>query len=545
LHLETSNVGEREFLDLCFQICPALLSAVEHANIVFLLLGRGWLVTRPQTMYCGRQSNKLSAASRTPSTQYTRLADCSTILRIPAMIKSTRSFLSVVAAAATILLSTAVASAADAKKPNILFFVGDDMGYADVGFQGCQDIPTPHLDALAKASVRCTNGYVSGPYCSPTRAGLMTGRYQTRFGHEFNAGAAGSGLPLSETTIASRLKAAGYATGLVGKWHLGAEDKFHPQNRGFDEFFGFLGGAHDYFEDQGILRGHDQVDEKEYLTDAFGREAVAFIDKHRNETWFLYLAFNAVHTPMQADDPRLAKFAHISDQRRRTYAAMMSAMDDAIGRVRKKLDETGLAQNTLIAFISDNGGPTMPGTTVNASINKPLRGSKRTTLEGGIRVPYLVSWPGHIKAGVYDKPVIQLDLNATALTAAGVAIEPSWQLDGVDLAPFFAGTKSAAPHDTLYWRFGQQMAIRQGDYKLVRYDTNADTLTGAGGQPVSSAQLYRLSDDVGESKDLAATMPDKLTELQAKWDAWNKGNTAPLWGGGGGGEGKGKRAKQK
>jgi arylsulfatase A-like enzyme len=440
---------------------------------------------------------------------------------------------------------SSVSFAADPNKPNILFIVGDDMGYADVGFHGCQEIPTPHLDALAKAGVRCTNGYVSGPYCSPTRAGLMTGRYQTRFGHEFNAGGAGTGLPLSETTIATRLKASGYATGLVGKWHLGSEDKFHPHSRGFDEFFGFLGGSHDYFEDPGILRGRQQVEENEYLTDAFAREAVSFIDKHQNQPFFLYLAFNAVHTPMQADDPRLQKFAHISDKQRRTYAAMMSALDDAVGRVRNKLDESGLTQNTLITFISDNGGPVMPGTTVNASINKPLRGSKRTTLEGGIRVPFLVSWPAKIKPGVYDKPVIQLDLNATALAAAGVAIRPEWSLDGVNLAPFFAGTNSAAPHHSLYWRFGQQMAIRDGDYKLVRYDTNADTLSGAAGQPVSSAQLYRLSDDISEAKDLAATMPDKLQELQAKWDGWNAGNADPLWGGGGEGKvRKGKKAKQ-
>ena len=444
----------------------------------------------------------------------------------------------------TILLA-GVLSASAATKPNIVFIVGDDMGYADEGFHGCQDIPTPNLDALAKAAVRCTNGYVSGPYCSPTRAGLMTGRYQTRFGHEFNAGGAGTGLPVSETMIAARLKSAGYATGLVGKWHLGSEPQFHPQKRGFDEFFGFLGGAHDYFNDQGILRGTQQVDEKEYLTDAFGREAVAFIDKHKSEPFFLYLAFNAVHTPMQADDPRLMKFSHISDSKRRTYAAMMSAMDDAIGKVRKKLADVGIADNTLVTFISDNGGPTMPGTTTNASINQPLRGSKRTTLEGGVRVPFLVSWPAKIKPAVYDKPVIQLDLNATALTAAGVTADPSWKLEGVDLAPFFTGANAAKPHDTLYWRFGQQMAIRDGDYKLVRYDTNADTLTGANNQPVSSAQLYNLASDIGESKDLAATMPDKVKELQSNWDAWNKLNAPPLWGGGNGGEGGGKAKKNK
>jgi arylsulfatase A-like enzyme len=435
--------------------------------------------------------------------------------------------------------------AADAKKPNIVFIVGDDMGYADVGFHGCQDIPTPHLDALAKSSIRCTNGYVTGPYCSPTRAGLMTGRYQTRFGHEFNAGGAGTGLPVTETMIAARLKAGGYATGLVGKWHLGSEEKFHPNSRGFDDFFGFLGGAHDYFEDRGILRGKQQIDEKEYLTDAFGREAVAFIEKNKSQPFFLYLAFNAVHTPMQADDPRLMKFAHISDTKRRTYAAMMVAMDDAIGKVRKKLTDVGVAENTLVTFISDNGGPVMPGTTTNASINKPLRSGKRTTLEGGIRVPYLVSWPGHLQPGVFDKPVIQLDLTATALTAAGAAIQPDWKLEGVDLVPHFSGAKAAAPHDTLYWRFGKQMAIRDGDFKLVRYDTNADTLTGANNQPVSSAQLYNLASDISESKDLAATMPDKVKELQAKWDTWNKSNVPPLWGGGNGGEGGGKAKKGK
>jgi arylsulfatase A-like enzyme len=280
----------------------------------------------------------------------------------------------------------------------------------------------------------------------------MTGRYQTRFGHEFNAGGAGTGLPVTETMIAARLKPAGYATGLVGKWHLGSDPQFHPNKRGFDEFFGFLGGAHDYFADQGILRGTQQVDEKEYLTDAFGREAVAFIEKHKSEPFFLYLAFNAVHTPMQADDPRLMKFAHISDKKRQTYAAMMSAMDDAVGKVRKKLEDAGVAENTLVTFISDNGGPTMPGTTTNASINKPLRGSKRTTLEGGVRVPFLVSWPAKIKPAVYEKPVIQLDLTATALTAAGVSIDPSLKLEGVDLAPFLTGANAAKPHDALYWR---------------------------------------------------------------------------------------------
>jgi arylsulfatase A-like enzyme len=416
-------------------------------------------------------------------------------------------------------------------RPNILLIVGDDMGYADVGFQGCRDIPTPNLDALAASGVRFTNGYVSGPYCSPTRAGLMTGRYQTRFGHEFNPGG-DSGLPLTERTIADRLKAAGYVTGLVGKWHLGAQPKFHPQKRGFDEFYGFLGGAHDYFKSAGILRGTEPVAELDYTTDAFGREAVAFIERHKSEPWFLYLAFNAVHTPMQATDARLAKFPNEADDKRRTYDAMMLAMDEAVGRVTKKLAELGLEKNTLVCFISDNGGPTMPGTTINASRNNPLRGSKRTTLEGGIRVPYVVSWPGHLKPGVFAQPVIQLDLTVTALATAGVQTSPDWGLEGVNLLPFLTGAKKGSPHDALYWRFGQQMAIRLGDYKLVRYDSNADTLTGARNQPVTAAKLYNLAADIGETKDLAAVMPDKVKELQSRWDAWNVANVKPLWGGG-------------
>lgn len=426
-------------------------------------------------------------------------------------------------------------------KPNILVIVGDDMGYADVGFHGCKDIPTPHLDALAKSGVRFTSGYVSGPYCSPTRAGLMTGRYQNRFGHEFNSGGAGGGLPLTETTLPDRLKAAGYRTGMVGKWHLGDKPEQHPLKRGFGEFFGFLGGAHSYFESSGVLRGNEPANEKEYLTDAFGREAAAFVERHKDGPWFLYLAFNAVHTPMHATDARLAKFSHIADNQRRTYAAMMVAMDEAIGKVRAKIAALGLEQNTLVTFISDNGGPAMPGVTVNGSVNTPLRGSKRTTLEGGVRVPFLVSWPTRLKPGVFDQPAIQLDLHATALAAAGVDVKSIVKLEGVNLLPFLTGEKSGAPHEALFWRFGDQTAIRAGDWKLVRYDVNADTRTGAGNQGVTAARLYNLATDIHEDKDLAAAMPDKVKELRAQWDAWDKANLAP----GATEDGKGGKKKQR
>lgn len=432
-----------------------------------------------------------------------------------------------------LVLAAFLAGAASASpKPNILFIVGDDMGYADVGFHGGKDIPTPHLDALAAAGVRFTSGYVTGPYCSPTRAALLTGRYQTRFGHEFNPSGQTNGLPLTESTLADRLQAAGYATGLVGKWHLGSDDARHPLRRGFDEFFGFLGGAHSYFKPAGILRGKEPVPEMDYTTDAFGREAVAFIERHQGKPWFLYLAFNAVHTPMDATDDRLAKFAPIADQQRRTHNAMLLAMDEAIGRVRRKVADLGIEQDTLVTFISDNGGPTMPGVTINGSRNDPLRGSKRTTLEGGIRVPFLLAWPGRIKPGVFEAPTIQLDLHATALAAAGLPVKPAWQIEGVNLLPYLSGERTGPPHAALCWRFGEQMAIRAGDFKLVRYDLNADTRTGAPRQGVTAARLYNLRDDIGETKDLAAALPDKVKELQAQWDTWNTANVAPLWGGG-------------
>jgi len=414
------------------------------------------------------------------------------------------------------------------KKPNILFIVADDLGYNDLGFQGCKDVPTPNIDALAASGVRFSNGYVSGPYCSPTRAGLLTGRYQTRFGHEFNPGGGNAGLPLSESTIADRLKANGYRTALVGKWHLGSNPDMVPQKRGFDEFFGFLGGAHSYFDRSGILRGNEPVNNLGYSTDTFGAEAADFVSKNQGKPWFLYLAFNAVHTPMHATDSRLEKFKHIKDERRRTYNAMLLAMDEAIGVVMAKLKSTGQEKDTLVTFISDNGGPTMVGVTVNGSRNEPLRGSKRTTLEGGVRVPFVVSWPGKIKPAQYDSPVIQLDLHATALAAAGLAEKPEWKLEGVNLLPYLSGEKTGMPHEALYWRFGNQNAIRMGDYKLVTYDAAAEGKTG--GKNVIGPRLYNLAKDIHEDNDLSKSMPEKVNELQAKWNAWDKLNVKPKWG---------------
>jgi len=432
-----------------------------------------------------------------------------------------------------------------ARQPNVIVIVADDLGYADLGFQGGKDIPTPRIDALAASGVRCTSGYVSGPYCSPTRAALFTGRYQQRFGHEFNPGgnADDSGLPVSQVTLADRLKKAGYATGLVGKWHLGSKPKFHPLKRGFDEFYGFLGGQHTYFAEQTgtILRGTEIIHEKDYLTDAIARESVAFIERHKAKPFFLAVSYNAVHTPMDATDNLLARFAHIDHPMRRKYAAMLTAMDEAVGRLVDTLKAHDLQENTLIAFISDNGGPTMPGTTVNASINAPLRGSKRTTLEGGIRVPFVLSWKGTLPAGkTYEQPVIQLDIAPTALAAAGIAVPGDGSIEGVDLLPYLTGKKDDAPHKALFWRLGGQMAIRQGNWKLVRHDAAVDTPgeVSRGPSPkLSPVRLYDLSSDIGETRDLATEHPEKVKELMAAWNDWNSGNIAPLWGSGNAGAG--------
>jgi arylsulfatase A-like enzyme len=411
------------------------------------------------------------------------------------------------------------------RKPNIVVILADDLGYADLGCQGCEDVPTPNLDSLARNGVRFTDGHVSCPVCSPTRAGLMTGRYQQRYGHEFNPGPAQTadpqfGLPLSQITMADALKAAGYATGLVGKWHLGYTPPYHPLKRGFDEFFGFLGGGHPYLpaaNDRGnpILRGTEPVEEKEYLTDAFTREAVAFLERHHGDPFFLYLAFNAVHNPEQATPPYLDRFPKIAAPKRRTLAAKLSAMDDGVGAVLAKLKEHALLENTLIFFFSDNGGPTPK----NGSRNTPLRGFKGQVYEGGVRIPFLLQWPGHVPAGkVYEQPVIALDIFPTVVTAAGGRIPGDRVMDGVNLLPFVTGESAGAPHERLFWRYGEQHAIRQGHWKLIRQ----------GGTP---DELYDLSADLGESKNVATQQVEVAAQLSQALGKWESELTDPFWGG--------------
>jgi arylsulfatase A-like enzyme len=424
------------------------------------------------------------------------------------------------------VIGFAAPAAAQDKKPNVIVFLSDDVGYAEYGFQGCKDIPTPNIDSIAKNGVRFTQGYVAATYCSPCRAGLMTGRYPTRFGHEFNEGGptgekGGFGLPVEEKTIADRLKALGYATCAVGKWHLGGGEKFIATARGFDEFYGTVANTPFFnppnFIDTRISPKVTPVkDEKFYTTDAYAERAVDWIGKQKDKPFFLYLPFNAQHAPLQATQKYLDRVKDMPEGNRKTFAAMMIAMDDAVGRVLAKVREMGQEENTLIFFFSDNGGPTQQTT----SKNDPLRGRKSTTLEGGIRVPFCIQWKGKIKPGTtYEHPIIQLDVFATAVVAAGGKIDPAWKLDGVDLMPYLTGANSAKPHEVLFWRFGEQWAIRKGDFKLV-----ASAVDG-----VNKVLLYNLKDDIGESKDLSATMPDKVKELKAEWDKWSSEQEKPRW----------------
>lgn len=427
-----------------------------------------------------------------------------------------------------------LASAQSPARPNVVVIVADDLGYADVGFQGCNDIPTPHLDALAKRGIVCTNGYVSHPFCSPTRAGLLTGRYQQRFGHENNPQwlpeNRAIGLPLDQTTIADALGKAGYATGAVGKWHLGAHPSFHPNRRGFASYFGLLGGGHQYFDHNQfqtnpqkakqeyfipLVRDETPVAEDAYLTDAIGREAVAFVDAQREKPFFLYLAFNAPHTPLQAPPKYLDRVRGIDDEKRRTYAAMVCGMDDAIGELMAKLKERDLDRDTLVFFFSDNGGPVA----VTNCRNTPLRGAKGQVYEGGVRVPFVVSWPAKLEPGRFEPPVSSLDVFATAAAVAGIDPAATPKLDGVDLLPALRDGDAANLRDRpLYWRTGggATSAIRKGTMKLVKI----------GDRP---HELYDLSADIGETTNLAVARPETAQALAQDLAAWDATLVPPRW----------------
>jgi arylsulfatase A-like enzyme len=403
--------------------------------------------------------------------------------------------------------------AAETAKPNILIFYLDDMGWAQPGAYGGKLAPTPNMDALAANGVRFTNGYSSGCICSPGRVGLMTGRYQARTGHDANPTQEGRELLLSELTLAQHLKPAGYTTGIVGKWHLGDSDpKFMPLSRGFDFAMGTLGNLGEG-KGPSFYRGNEQIKELEgapVTSPIYAREACGFIESSKDKPFFLYLSFNAVHSPVVASPAWLEKFKHL-DKKEQAYAALIAEADEAIGTVMTKLRELKLEENTLIFCISDNGGASA------ISEQMGLRGHKWFVWEGGIRVTWMAQWKGHIPSGrVVADPVIQLDVLPTSLAAAGVT-SPKTILDGVDLLPLLEGkTDKLAPRE-LYFRFGVQHAVRQGDWKLVKASNDM--------QPM----LVNLVSDPGEQRDLSAENPTKKAELTSLFDQWNATMQPPRW----------------
>ncbi|HUR59438.1 MAG TPA: sulfatase-like hydrolase/transferase [Opitutaceae bacterium] len=423
------------------------------------------------------------------------------------------------------LFALALPFFAHARPPNIVLIVADDLGYSDVGFTGGKDIPTPRIDRLARDGVEFTAGYVTHPYCSPSRAGLLSGRAQARFGHECNPGnGPEEGLPVTETLLPAKLKPAGYVSALVGKWHLGAAEKFRPLQRGFDEFFGFLGGTFPYFvnarargnaDTDFILRGNERVDPKTiaYLTETLAAEGAAFIRRQRAQPFFLYLAFNAPHAPDQATPKYLERFPDLTGARR-TYAAMVSALDDGVGVVLDELRRQNLDENTLVFFISDNGGR------AEAATNRPFRGLKGSTFEGGVRVPFAARWTGHFAPGTICRtPVSSLDIHATALARAGIAPLTDDHVEGLDLVPIVAATEGTMASRTLFWRVwsGWDFALREGNYKLTKPGWSEE------------AMLFDLSADVSEHRDLSATLPDVKARLLEKWKQWNAANVPQRW----------------
>ena len=411
------------------------------------------------------------------------------------------------------------------RPPNVVFILADDLGYADTGVYGSKSIPTPHIDALAKSGIRFTDAYVTAASCSPSRAGLMSGRYQQRFGFEFNtSGAAitqrlGRGLSPSAITLPEALRQGGYSTGMSGKWHLGTRDHFHPRSRGFDEFFGFLAGAHSYFPPRrkepvysSILRDRKPVKEPAYLTDAIARETVRFITKHKDEPFFAYVAFNAVHTPIEASKKYLDRFPTVANARQKAYNAMTSALDDAVGAILGALKKHQLENKTLVIFLNDNGGPIY----TRVQSNGRLRLGKLFLFEGGIRVPMIISWPGKLEADrVYRKPVSSLDVFPTFCAAAGIRLPPGLKLDGVNLLPYLAGKNESPPHEALFWSNGPNKATRLGKWKLVK----------AG----SHSWLFDLDKDIGETVNLAKEKPEILDKLEKALRQWQGGMKPPAW----------------
>lgn len=439
-----------------------------------------------------------------------------------------------------IFASTAAMAPVQAKdeapqKPNVIVIITDDQGYRDVGFNGSTEIPTPNIDRIAKEGVRFTRGYVTFPVCGPSRAGLLTGRHQSRFGFDRNPNADPSdprgGLPRSEEMISEMLQRAGYYSKVIGKWHMGTHTSLRPLNRGFNEFYGFLEGGHDYFpentEFEDILdskKPYDwyrtklvdngkRVDFTQYLTDELSDRATEFVRRRapQEQPFFLYLAYNAPHSPLQATEKYLSRFSHIADPKRRTYAAMISAVDDGVGKLLDELDRSGEADNTLVFFLSDNGG-VVTGETGETPIadNSPLRGGKSQLFEGGVRVPFAMRWPARIKGGKdYTRPISSMDIVGTITSQIGLDIRPDRPLDGVDLIPYLIGEKSGDPQPVLFWRKfdAGQHAMVVGDLK---YFYNGQYRV-----------MFNLRTDTGEKSNIGPANKDNMEQLERLYQMWN------------------------
>lgn len=415
---------------------------------------------------------------------------------------------------ALLVLSCAVTAAQDGA--NVVLIVSDDQGYADIScYPHPEEVSTPNIDRIASEGARMTNGYASCPVCAPTRAGLLTGRYHQRFGF-YTAADSRAGLPRSEITLAKLLQNEGYATGVFGKWHLGYEPPFRPLERGFDTFYGFLGhGGHDYFDlsitddIRSIYRDRVPINDTGYLTRNITSHAVEFIEANRDRPFFAYVPYNAVHNPIQAPEEYIARFSN-PDPKRNTYLAMLAVMDEGVGEILDALDRLGIADETLVIFFSDNGGAR--GTT---AVNGALRDYKHSVYEGGVRVPFLLRWPGRIPAGtVSDEPVISIDAFATILSSARVEAPSDRVIDARDIVPVLTGEWDGPLHEALYWNWidkesDQGWAVRKGQWKLLRNR--------------AGLELYRLNSDLSEAHNLASQNPEIVKELLASYEEWREG----------------------
>ncbi len=447
--------------------------------------------------------------------------------------------LSLIAAASLCTLSfgAATASNSSAQQPNIIFILSDDGGYADWGFQGSKQFQTPNLDALAKQGVILEQAYTTDAVSGPSRAGLMTGRYQQRFGIEENnvtnymstngkTTKHDMGVKTDEIFISDYLSSVGYKCAIFGKWHLGSDDQYHPYERGYDHFVGFRSGGRSFFaigeddlsgdgSDQRLEYGFGEYKEPakgEYMTDILADEACKYVVDNKNNPFFIYLAFNAVHTPLEPDPKDMARFDHIEDPMRQKLAAMAYSMDRGIGRLLKTLKKAGVDKNTIIVFGNDNGGPNVSHTS-----NYPLRGMKATFWEGGIRVPSFVVYPGVIEENSrYHYPISFLDFLPTFTNIAGATLDVSKPVDGVDVLPYLIGEKEGRPHQTLYWKCETRGVVRDGDMKFMRY---ADR----------PAELYDISVDESEQNDIARENPELVEKYYKMLFDWEMTLERPLW----------------